>query len=405
VPVYLDHAATTPMRPEAIAAFTAALGLVGNPSSIHSQGQQAKRMLEEAREAVASTLGCDPIEVVFTSGGTEAINLAIKGIYWARNSGAARPRILVPGGEHHATADAVEWLERAEGARPQWLPLDPEGRILPAVVGAALVEPADAALLTFLAVNNEVGTIQPTAALAALAREAGVPVHVDAVAAYGHLPLDFASLGVDALSVSAHKIGGPVGIGALVLGRRSAVVPLIHGGGQQRQVRSGTQDVAAAVAFAAAALAAEAERAEEARRLAALRDRLIRGVREAVPEAVLSGPEPAGDPDGSERVAVNAHFVFPGAQGDSLLFLLDLAGLSVSTGSACTAGIPEPSHVLLAMGRTEQEARSALRFTLGRTSTEADVDALLAALPGAYAQAARAGLAERAPGGRSAGAA
>ena len=405
MPVYLDHAATTPMRPEAIAAFTAALGLVGNPSSIHSQGQQAKRMLEEAREAVASTLGCDPIEVVFTSGGTEAINLAIKGIYWARNSGAARPRILVPGGEHHATADAVEWLERAEGARPQWLPLDPEGRILPAVVGAALAEPADAALLTFLAVNNEVGTIQPTAALAALARDAGVPVHVDAVAAYGHLPLDFASLGVDALSVSAHKIGGPVGIGALVLGRRSAVVPLIHGGGQQRQVRSGTQDVAAAVAFAAAALAAEAERVGEARRLAVLRDRLIRGVREAVPEAVLSGPEPAGDPDGSERVAVNAHFVFPGAQGDSLLFLLDLAGLSVSTGSACTAGIPEPSHVLLAMGRTEQEARSALRFTLGRTSTEADVDALLAALPGAYAQAARAGLAERAPGGRSAGAA
>jgi cysteine desulfurase len=342
---------------------------------------------------------------VFTSGGTEAINLAIKGIYWARNSGAARPRIVVPGGEHHATADAVDWLERAEGARPQWLPLDPEGRILPAVVGAALAEPADAALLTFLAVNNEVGTIQPTAALATLARDAGVPVHVDAVAAYGHLPLDFASLGVDALSVSAHKIGGPVGIGALVLGRRSAVVPLIHGGGQQRQVRSGTQDVAAAVAFAAAALAAEAERVEEARRLAVLRDRLIRGVREAVPEAVLSGPEPTGDADGSERVAVNAHFVFPGAQGDSLLFLLDLAGLSVSTGSACTAGIPEPSHVLLAMGRTEQEARSALRFTLGRTSTEADVDALLAALPGAYAQAARAGLAERAPGGRSAGAA
>jgi cysteine desulfurase len=398
VPVYLDHAATTPMRPEAIAAFTDALGLVGNPSSIHSQGQQAKRMLEEAREAVASTLGCDPIEVVFTSGGTEAINLAVKGMYWARNAGAARPRILVPGGEHHATVDAVEWLERAEGARAEWLPLDAAGRVLPSVVAEALASPSDVALLTFLAVNNEVGTIQPVAALAALAREAGVPVHVDAVAAYGHVPLSFGSLGVDALSVSAHKIGGPVGIGALVLGRRSAVVPLIHGGGQQRQVRSGTQDVAAAVAFAAAALAAEAEREDEARRLAGLRDRLIRGVREAVPEAVLSGPSP----DGGERVASNVHFVFPGAQGDSLLFLLDLAGLSVSTGAACTAGIPEPSHVLLAMGRSEPEARSALRFTLGRTSTEADVDALLAALPGAYLQAARAGLAERAPGSRSA---
>ncbi|MEY9953829.1 cysteine desulfurase family protein [Leifsonia sp. EB34] len=395
--VYLDHAATTPMRPEAIAAFTDALGLVGNPSSIHSQGQQAKRMLEEAREAVASTLGCDPIEVVFTSGGTEAINLAIKGIYWARG-GAVRSRILVPGGEHHATVDAVEWLERAEGACAQWLPLDTEGRVLPGVVADALASPSDVALLTFLAVNNEVGTIQPVASLAALARSAEVPVHVDAVAAYGHLPLSFSSLGVDALSVSAHKIGGPVGIGALVLGRRSAVVPLIHGGGQQRQVRSGTQDVAAAVAFAAAALAAEAEREDEARRLAGLRDRLIRGVREAVPEAVLSGPSP----DGGERVASNAHFVFPGAQGDSLLFLLDLAGLSVSTGAACTAGIPEPSHVLLAVGRSEPEARSALRFTLGRTSTEADVDALLAALPGAYAQAARAGLAERTPGSRSA---
>ncbi|MCI0155271.1 cysteine desulfurase [Leifsonia shinshuensis] len=408
MPVYFDHAATTPLRPEAIAAFTDALGLVGNPSSIHSQGQQARRMLEEAREAVASTLGCDPIEVVFTSGGTEAINLAVKGMFWARNAERARPRILVPGGEHHATVDAVEWLERAEGASAEWLPLDPEGRIRADAVASALTVPDDVALLTFLQVNNEVGTIQPADSLAALAASAGVPVHVDAVAAYGHLPIDFAGLGVDALSVSAHKIGGPVGIGALVLARTSAVVPLIHGGGQQRQVRSGTQDVAAAVAFAAAALAAEAERVVEAQRLTALRDRLIRGVRAAVPEAVLSGPEPGGTGvgvdtgvGGAERVASNAHFVFPGAQGDSLLFLLDLAGVSVSTGSACQAGIPEPSHVLIAMGRSEQEARGALRFTLGRTSTDADVDALLRALPGAYAQASRAGLAERAPGGRT----
>ena len=397
MPVYLDHAATTPLRPEAIAAFTDALGLVGNPSSIHSQGQQARRMLEEAREAVASTLGCDPIEVVFTSGGTEAINLAVKGMFWARNAERARPRILVPGGEHHATLDAVEWLERAEGAKADWLPLDSEGRVEADAVRSGLAAPDDIALLTFLQVNNEVGTVQPVRSLAALAAAAGVPVHVDAVAAYGHLPIDFRGFGVDALSVSAHKIGGPVGIGALVLARTSAVVPLIHGGGQQRQVRSGTQDVAAAVAFAAAALAAETERVDEAQRLSALRDRLIRGVREAVPEAVLSGPEPST----GERVASNAHFVFPGAQGDSLLFLLDLAGVSVSTGSACQAGIPEPSHVLIAMGRSEQEARGALRFTLGRTSTEADVDALLLALPGAYAQASRAGLAERAPGGRT----
>lgn len=389
MPVYLDHAATTPMRPEAIAAYTEAMGVVGNPSSIHSQGQQARRMLEEARETVAATLGADPIEVVFTSGGTEAINLAIKGMFWARNDGARRPRILVPGGEHHATVDTVEWLERAEGAEIAWIPLDGDGRIrVPERVAGD-----DAALLTFLAVNNEVGTIQPVSALAAVARSAGVPVHVDAVAGYGHLPIDFAGLGVDALSVSAHKIGGPVGIGALVLSRASTVVPLIHGGGQQRQVRSGTQDVAAAVSFAAAARLAEAEREAETARLSALRDRLIAGVRAAVPEALLSGPEPSS----GERVASNAHFTFPGAQGDSLLFLLDLAGVSVSTGSACQAGIPEPSHVLLAMGRDETEARSALRFTLGHGSTDGDVDAMLAALPGAYAQASRAGLAERTP--------
>ncbi|MGO4535547.1 cysteine desulfurase family protein [Leifsonia sp. 2MCAF36] len=387
MPVYLDHAATTPMRPEAIAAYTEAMGVVGNPSSIHSQGQQARRMLEEARETVAATLGAEPIEVVFTSGGTEAINLAVKGMFWARNDGAHRPRILVPGGEHHATVDTVEWLERSEGAQAAWLPLDASGR----VVVPSEIDAADVALLTFLAVNNEVGTVQPVAALAAAARTAGVPVHVDAVAAYGHLPLDFAVLGVDALSVSAHKIGGPVGIGALVLSRASTVVPLIHGGGQQRQVRSGTQDVAAAVSFAVAARAAEGEREAEAARLGALQERLIHGVRATVPEAVLSGPEP-----GSERVASNVHFTFPGAQGDSLLFLLDMAGVSVSTGSACQAGIPEPSHVLLAMGRSDEEARSALRFTLGRTSTEADVDALLGALPAAYAQATRAGLAERA---------
>ncbi|MFP3465086.1 cysteine desulfurase family protein [Leifsonia sp. SIMBA_070] len=387
MPVYLDHAATTPMRPEAIAAYTEAMGVVGNPSSIHSQGQQARRMLEEARETVAATLGADPIEVVFTSGGTEAINLAIKGMYWARNDGGRRPRILVPGGEHHATVDTVEWLERSEGADVSWLPLDEQGRIsVPETLAGE-----DAALLTFLAVNNEVGTVQPVRALAAVAREAGVPVHVDAVAAYGHLPLDFGALGVDALSVSAHKIGGPVGIGALVLSRTSTVVPLIHGGGQQRQVRSGTQDVAAAVSFAVAARLAEQEREAESARLAGLRDRLIAGIRATVPEAVLSGPEPSS----GERVASNAHFTFPGAQGDSLLFLLDLAGLSVSTGSACQAGIPEPSHVLLAMGRDQTEARSALRFTLGRSSTEEDVDALLAALPSAYAQASRAGLAER----------
>lgn len=407
--VYLDHAATTPMLPEARAAYVEALGLVGNPSSIHSQGQNAKRMLEEAREQVAASLGCDPIEVVFTSGGTESVNLAIKGLYWARAarpvggvaslahsvgrvapSGArietsppptARNRILVPRGEHHATIDTVEWLERYEGAVIEWLPIDELGRVSLAALGSAIDRHDDIALVTLLWANNEVGTIQPIAEVVALAAARGIPVHADAVSAYRHVPIDFASSGLAALSVSAHKIGGPLGIGALALSRTATVVPLIHGGGQQRDVRSGTQDAPSAIAFGVAAR-------HPAPSLRALRDRVIAGVRAAVPSAVLRG-------DPVARVDNNAHFTFPGCQGDSLLFLLDAAGVSVSTGSACQAGIPEASHVLLGMGLSESEALGALRITVGHTTTEADVDAFLAALPAAHAGATRAGLSDR----------
>ncbi|MHA7986839.1 cysteine desulfurase family protein [Rathayibacter sp. CAU 1779] len=451
MPVYLDHAATTPVLPEAIEAYTRALTQVGNPSSIHSAGQNAKRLLEDARERIADTLGCQGIELVLTSGGTEAINLAVKGLFWARRQSGAT-RILVPEGEHHATLDTVEWLESYEGADVEWIPLDSQGFVRTDALETALRrDPGSIALLTFLWANNEVGTIQPAERIIGLAASVGVPVHIDAVSAYGHLPIDFAGMrartgskglsGLVALSVSAHKIGGPIGAGGLVLSRDATVVPLIHGGGQQRQVRSGTQDVAAAAAFATAAAAAEAARESEAERLTALRDRLIAGVRDAVPGAVLSGPEPVasrpsvgadkaatagagragaesreaeeveaesveggtvgtvsaegGTAGADARLASNAHFTFPGCEGDSLLFLLDAAGVEVSTGSACQAGIPEPSHVLRAMGRSEDDARSALRITLGRTSTDADVDAFLAALPDAYAQASRAGLATR----------
>lgn len=382
MPIYLDHAATTPMLPEARDAFIGALGIIGNPSSIHSQGQNAKRMLEEAREHVAASLGCDPIEVVFTSGGTEAVNLAVKGLFWARNAEGGRLRILVPRGEHHATIDTVEWLEQHEGAVVEWLPLDGFGRIDMTAVAAALAGHDDIALLTFIWANNEVGTIQPVVELAALAAAHGVPVHVDAVAAYGHVPVSLRDSGVDAISISAHKIGGPLGMGALVLSRTATVVPLIHGGGQQRNVRSGTQDAPAAIAFGVAAQHPPTS-------LAPLRDRLIAGVRSAVPSAVLRG-------DPVNRLDNNVHFTFPGCEGDSLLFLLDAAGVSVSTGSACQAGIPEASHVLLGMGLGESEARGALRFTLGHNSTEADVDALLAALPPAVERATRAGYSDRA---------
>ncbi len=383
--VYLDHAATTPMLPAAREAWMGSLGLVGNPSSIHGSGQNAKRVLEEARERVAASLGSDPIEVVFTSGGTESVNLAIKGMYWAAVAAdPSRRRILVPRGEHHATIDTIEWLERHEGAIIHWLPIDDVGRVSLDALETALDSHSDVALVTLLWANNEVGTLQPVAEAVALATKHGVPVHADAVAAYRHVPIDFAASGLAALSVSAHKIGGPLGMGALVLSRNATVVPLIHGGGQQRQVRSGTQDAPAAHAFAVAAEHPAAD-------LTALRDRLISEVQEVIPSAILRG-------DPVDRLDNNAHFTFPGCEGDSLLYLLDTAGVSVSTGSACQAGIPEASHVLMGMGLNEEEARGALRFTLGHTSTDSDIEALVAALPAAHAKALKAGYSTRETG-------
>jgi len=383
--IYLDHAATSPMPPEVVAAYVQALAVVGNPASIHSQGQNAKRMLEEAREQVAASVGADSVEVTFTGGGTEAVNLGIKGLWWARQ----RPRILVPMGEHHATIDAIEWLEKHEGAVIDWVPIDGLGRIDLGYLEKALGD--DVAFVTVLSANNEVGTLQPVAEIAALAAAHGVPVHVDAIAEYGYVPIDFHDLGVAAMSISAHKIGGPVGVGALVIARSTTIVPLLHGGNQQR-ARSGTQDVAGAVAFGLAASEATAALDDHVVRLRALRDLLVAGVHATVPTAVLRGD---ATPDG--RLPGNAHFTFPGCEGDSLLFLLDVAGFSVSTGSACQAGVPEASHVLTAMGLSEADARGALRMTLGTHTTEEEVDALVAALPAAVDRASRAGLAEHQP--------
>ncbi|WP_066519678.1 cysteine desulfurase family protein [Curtobacterium ammoniigenes] len=381
--VYLDHAATTPIRPEALAAYTEALAVGGNPSSIHQAGQRARMLLEDGRARVATSLGVDPVEVVFTSGGTESINLAIKGLFWARQRDRPRPRVVVPAGEHHATIDAIEWLRTHEGAVIDEIPIDGTGRIDRSALAARLADSADVALVTLLYANNEVGTLQPVAEVVAAAHARGVPVHCDAVAAYGQVPIDVAALDLDAVSVSAHKAGGPVGIGALVLRRSTVVEPLIHGGGQERQVRSGTQDAAAAAAFGAAASLG-------AHDVSGLRDRLIAGVLERVPSAVLRGHP-------TERLPGNAHFTVANCEGDSLLFLLDSVGVAVSTGSACQAGVPEASHVLLAMGLPYAEARGALRVTLGWSTTEADVDAFLAALPDAVARASAAGMASREP--------
>jgi cysteine desulfurase len=368
---YLDHAATTPMRPEAIAAMTEELGQLGNPSSLHAAGRRARRVVEESREQLAEVFGARPSEVVFTSGGTEADNLAVKGLYWARQDGPRR-QVLTTSVEHHAVLDSVRWLEDTQGAEAIWLGVDADGAVRPEALRAAISRAADqVAVVSVMWANNEVGTIQPVAELAAVAHEYGIPFHTDAVQAAAQLSVDFAASGADALTVTAHKLGGPVGVGALILGRGVDPVPVLHGGGQERDVRSGTLDTPAIRAFAVAAAVCAKRRAEEAERVAALRDDLVRQVLGAVPDAVLNGPPP-----GPGRLPGNAHFSFPGCEGDALLMLLDANGIACSTGSACTAGVAEPSHVLLAMGADDSRARGSLRFSLGHTSAQPDVDAL-----------------------------
>ncbi len=375
-PVYLDHAATTPMRPEAIAAMTEELGRLGNPSSLHAAGRRARRVVEESREQLAEVFGARPSEVVFTSGGTEADNLAVKGLYWARRDGSRpqgmRRRVLTTSVEHHAVLDSVRWLEEAQGAEAVWLAVGTDGMVRPAALRAAIARaPEQVAVVSVMWANNEVGAVQPISELAAMAHEYGVPFHTDAVQAAAQLPVDFAASGADALTVTGHKLGGPVGVGALILARGAAPVPVLHGGGQERDIRSGTLDTPAIRAFAVAAGACARQRADEAERLATLRDELVRQVLAAVPDAVLNGPPP-----GPARLPGNAHFSFPGCEGDALLMLLDANGIACSTGSACTAGVAEASHVLLAMGADDSRARGSLRFSLGHTSTKHDVDAL-----------------------------
>ena len=403
---YLDHAATTPMLPEAVAAMSEALATVGNASSLHSSGRRARRTVEECREAVAEAVRARPSEVVFTGGGTEADNLAVKGIYWARRAADPRRRRLITSAvEHHAVLDAAEWLAEHEGAELTVLGVDGEGRVDPEQLRAAIaIDPGSVALISVMWANNEVGTVQPVRECAEVAAEYGVPLHTDAVQALGALPVDFGVSGVDALTLTGHKLGGPYGVGALLLGREVPTTPLLHGGGQERDVRSGTLDVAAIVGLAIAVRHAVAAQPTNTRRLAGLRDALVTGVLERVPDAVLNGPEIDGAASNSAggwgrldgvpaRLPGNAHFAFPGCEGDSLLMLLDARGIECSTGSACTAGVAQPSHVLLAMGAEPATARGSLRFSLGHTSTHADVDALLSAIGPVVERARSAGLA------------
>jgi cysteine desulfurase len=384
---YLDHAATTPMLPEAVTAVADALGDLGNASSLHGSGRRARRRVEESREALAEALGARPSEVILTSGGTDADNLAVKGIYWARRAeDARRRRVIVSSIEHHAVLDTAQWLADEQGAEVVLLPVDASGRVDPRRLRETLsADPSAAAVISIMWANNEVGTVQPISDLAEIAHEYGVPLHTDAVQAVSTLPVDFAASGVDALTMTGHKLGGPYGAGALLLRRSVACTPLLHGGGQERDVRSGTLDVPGTVGLATATTLAVARRDELAARLSDLRSDLVERLRDVVPGIVVNG-------HADQRLPGLAHVSFPGCEGDSLLMLLDAQGVECSTGSACAAGVAQPSHVLLAMGATPDTARCSLRFSLGHTSTPEDVDAVVAAIGPAVERARRAGL-------------
>jgi len=349
--IYLDHAATTPMVPEAVEAMTRELTRVGNASSPHASGRSARRVVEESREAIAAQVGASPAELIFTSGGTESDNLAIKGAFWS-GAEVARRRMVTSTLEHHAVLDSVAWLGHS------------------------------ASLVSVMWANNEVGTLQPVRQIAAIATEHGAISHSDAVQAVGHIEVDFAASGLDLLSFTAHKLGGPYGIGALLARRELRLAPILHGGGQERDVRSGTLDVAATAGFAAALEVATKKRLEEERRIRQLRTDLVNSVLAAIPWAIPHGPPSEGD-----RLPGIANIGFPGCSADAILMLLDSAGIDCSTGAACSAGVSQPSHVLIAMGYSEGDARSALRFSLGHSSTLADVRALAAALPEAVQRA------------------
>jgi cysteine desulfurase len=385
--VYLDYAATTPLRKEVFDCYVEHLQTLGNPSSVHSSGQLVRRALEEARESLAKSVDCNRSEVIFTAGGTESDNLAIKGLFWQRLAEDANRRVIISAAiEHHASIDPMEWLEKHDGAEIIWLPVDEQGLVDLAFLEQYLASNhAKVALINLMWANNETGVITDIEKVVTLAKPYGVPVHSDAIAAFGHIPISFADSGLAAMSISAHKIGGPVGAGALIVSRATKLVSIIHGGGQERGMRSGTMNAPVAKAFALAAELAMAELGQEYSRLEKLRDRLVQGVKEITPLARHTA-------ELSPRMPHNAHFTFDGCSGDSLLFLLDQQGVCVSVGSACQAGVNGPSHVLVAMGRTDKQANGCIRMTLGLQSTQADVDAFLQALPKALDGALRAGM-------------
>ena len=369
--VYFDNAATTPINEVALQALVEQSRELGNASSLHGFGREVRKRVEESRERLAAILDCHPSEVIFTASGTEANNLALKGIYWKRRSEDERRKIVIISAfEHHAVLDPVIWLREFEGAEVIEVPVDAAGYINLEFLTSALENRRDEiALVSIMHANNEVGTVQPIKRIVELANSYEIPVHSDAVQSFGKIPLSFAELGLFAMTVSAHKLGGPVGVGALVLRRGVDITPLLHGGGQEREIRSGTIAAAAIVSFATAALAADRNREKNALTIAGLRDKLEAAIFAAVPDAKVNGGP-------GERLPGILNIRFPNTESDSLLLLFDSEGIACSTGSACSAGVQQASHVLISMGLSEREARSSLRFSLGLENTESDIDYL-----------------------------
>lgn len=387
---YLDHAASTPVRPEVIEVLAHAFGVFGNAGSVHSVGRAARARLEDARESLAASLQAHPSEVVFTSGGTEGDNLGVIGLYRRRRAADPRRRRIVASAiEHPAVIEAVGHLVDHEDAQVTWVTPARDGLLTGSAVDTALGSGDDVALVSCMWVNNEIGTVAEMAQIHAVARDRSVPVHTDAVQAVGHVPVSLREVPVSVLTLTGHKLGGPMGAGAVVVRREAPVQATSFGGGQERALRSGTVSVALAVALAEAVERAVADVHVESARQAALRDALLDGILAVAPDAIVTGAWTRGDV--TRRSPSNAHVLLPGCDADALLTLLDLAGVQASTGSACHAGVSQPSHVVLALGHGLDEARGALRLTLGWDSTEADVAHFLDVFPGALdrARAAR----------------
>ena len=374
--VYFDNAATTPISGVALAAYEAQIRKTGNPSSLHGFGREVRKDLESARENLATIVGCHSSEIIFTGSGTEADNLAIKGIFWHRNSEDSKRKVIVISGfEHHAVLDPTRWLGENDGAEIIEIPISRSGKLDLEFLQSLVKNRGDEiALISVMHVNNEIGTIQPIKKIVEIADQKSIPVHTDAVQSLGKVKVSFADLGVFAMTISAHKVGGPVGVGALILKKGIEITPLLHGGGQERDIRSGTFNAPGIVAFVAAAQAAERDREKNLLQVEKVREAFLKVLTESVSDFWING-------ETESQIPAIINIGFPGTESDSLLLLFDTEGIACSTGSACSAGVQQPSHVLLALGLSEKEARSSLRFSFGPQNSMSDIEYFAACIP------------------------